>query len=87
MMESNDGGGIFVGRGMSIASKRAKERKKRSCQNKISAELVSGLAGHPGGGPDDPGVWPDDPGSSRPVLLSRCPDVRERVQLIREVSG
>ena len=30
MMESNDVGGIFVGYGMSIASKRAKERQKRS---------------------------------------------------------
>ena len=51
---------------------------------------VSGLTGHPGGGPDDPGVHPDDPGSSAPVLFSGCvgyPDVRERVQLIREVSG
>ena len=28
MMESNDVGGIFVGWGMSIASKQAKERKK-----------------------------------------------------------
>ena len=51
---------------------------------------VSGLAGHPGGGPDDPGLLPDDPGSSAPVLFSGCvgyTDVRERVQLIREVSG
>ena len=35
MMESNDVGGIFVGWGMSIASKRAKER-----QNRSSDELV-----------------------------------------------
>ena len=51
---------------------------------------MSGLAGHPGGRPDDPGVHPDDPGSSAPVLFSGCvghPDVWERVQLIREVSG
>ena len=34
-MESNDVGGIFVRRGMSIASKRAKER-----QNRSSDELV-----------------------------------------------
>ena len=34
-MESNDVGGIFVGRGMSRASKRAKER-----QNRSSDELV-----------------------------------------------
>ena len=34
-MESNDVGGIFVGRGMSRASKRAKE-----CQNRSSDELV-----------------------------------------------
>ena len=34
-MESNDVGGIFVGWGMSIASKRAKER-----QNRTSDELV-----------------------------------------------
>ena len=35
LMESNDVGGIFVGWGMSIASKRAKERRNRS-----SDELV-----------------------------------------------
>ena len=35
MMESNDVGGIFVGWGMSIASKRAKER-----QNRTPDELV-----------------------------------------------
>src|SRR3990170_914810 len=37
LMESNDDGSIFVGRGMSRASKRAKERQKRS-----SDELVTG---------------------------------------------
>ena len=36
-MESNDVGGIFVGWGMSVASKRAKER-----QNWSSDELVMG---------------------------------------------
>ena len=36
MMESNDDGGIFVGWGMSIASKRAKEH-----QNQSSDELVT----------------------------------------------
>ena len=36
-MESNDVGGIFVGRGMSRASIRAKER-----QNRSSDELVMG---------------------------------------------
>ena len=35
LMESNGVGGIFVGRGMSIASKRAKERQTQS-----SDELV-----------------------------------------------
>ena len=51
---------------------------------------MSGLTGHPGGGPDDPGLLPDDPGSSAPVPeFGRVgyPDVRERAQLIREVSG
>ena len=35
LMKSDDVGGIFVGRGMSIASKQAKER-----QNQSSYELV-----------------------------------------------
>ena len=37
-MESNDVGGIFVGRGLSIASKRAKERQKRSSDELVMAE-------------------------------------------------
>ena len=35
-MESNDVGGIFVGRGMSIASKRAKERQNRSSDKLVT---------------------------------------------------
>ena len=38
LMESNDVGGIFVGRGMSIASKRAKERQKRSLDKLVTAK-------------------------------------------------
>ena len=37
-MESNDVGGIFVGWGMSIASKRAKERQNRSSDELVMAE-------------------------------------------------
>ena len=60
MMKSNDGGCIFVGSGMAIASKRAKERQKRTPDELVMAETriqpsVSGLSGHPGVGPDDPG--------------------------------
>ena len=39
MMESNDVGGIFVGWGMSIASKRAKERQKRSSDELVTAKI------------------------------------------------
>ena len=35
-MEENDVGGIFVGRGMSIASKRAKERQNRSSDKLVT---------------------------------------------------
>ena len=38
MMESNDVGGIFEGRGMSRASKRAKERQNRSSGELVTAE-------------------------------------------------
>ena len=37
-MASNDVGGIFVGRGMSRASKRAKERQNRSSDELVMAE-------------------------------------------------
>ena len=37
-MESNCVGGIFVGRGMSRASKRAKERENRSLDELVMAE-------------------------------------------------
>ena len=37
-MESNGIGGIFVGRGMSRASKRAKERQNRSSDELVMAE-------------------------------------------------
>ena len=37
-MESNGFGGIFVGRGMSRASKRAKERQNRSSDELVTAE-------------------------------------------------
>ena len=37
-MESNDVGGIFMGRGMSRASKRAKERQNRSSDDLVMAE-------------------------------------------------
>ena len=37
-MVSNDGGSIFVGRGMSIASKRAKEHQNRSSDELVMAE-------------------------------------------------
>ena len=37
-MESNDVGGILVGRGMSRASKRAKERQNRSLDELVMAE-------------------------------------------------
>ena len=37
-MESNDVGGIFVGWGMSRASKRAKERQNRSSDELVMAE-------------------------------------------------
>ena len=39
-MESNGGGIIFVGWGMSIASKRAKERQNRTPGAKVMAEMV-----------------------------------------------
>ena len=39
-MESNDVGGIFVGWGMSIASKQAKERQKRTPDVEVMAEMV-----------------------------------------------
>ena len=88
--------------GMSIASKGAKQRQKRTPDELVMAKKKyvhvnfrvnqtsrrrsssSGLC------PDDPGVCLDDPGSSTPVWVFGCvgyPDVRERVQLIREVSG
>ena len=37
-MESNGDGSIFMGWGMSIASKRAKERKNRSSDELVMAE-------------------------------------------------
>ena len=37
-MESNDVGGIFVGRGMSRASKRVKERQNWSSDELVTAE-------------------------------------------------
>ena len=37
-MEPNDAGGIFVGRGMTGASKRAKERQKRSSDELVMAK-------------------------------------------------
>ena len=37
-MESNDVGGIFVGRRMSRASKRAKERRKRTPDELVMAK-------------------------------------------------
>ena len=37
-MESNDVGGIFVGRGMSRASKLAKERQNRTSDELVMAE-------------------------------------------------
>ena len=37
-MESNDVGGIFVGRRMSIATKQAKERQNRSSNELVMAE-------------------------------------------------
>ena len=40
LMESNDGGAIFVGRRMSIASKRAKERQKRTPDELVMAKTV-----------------------------------------------
>ena len=38
LMKSNDVGGIFVGRGMSRASKRAKEHQNRSSDELVTAE-------------------------------------------------
>ena len=38
LMESNDVGSIFVGWGMSIASKQAKERQNRSLDKLVMAE-------------------------------------------------
>ena len=38
LMKSNGDGGIFVGRGMSIASKRAKERQNRSSDELVMTE-------------------------------------------------
>ena len=40
VMESNDVGGIFVGWGMSIASKRAKERQKRTLDELVMGKTV-----------------------------------------------
>jgi hypothetical protein len=40
LMESNDVVGIFVGRGMSIASKRAKERQKRTPDELVTVKTV-----------------------------------------------
>ena len=40
LMESNDDGGIFMGWGMSIASKRAKERQKQSSDELVMAETT-----------------------------------------------
>ena len=57
-MESNDVGGIFVGWGMSITSKRAKERQKRTPDELVMVKTVKRKkteipgAGHPGVGPD-----------------------------------
>ena len=50
LMEQNDGGSIFVGWGMPIASKRAKEHQNRSSDElvmgeKKSAEAESGRGG------------------------------------------
>ena len=39
-MESNDVGGIFVGCGMSIASKRAKERQNRTPDVEVMGKTV-----------------------------------------------
>ena len=57
-MESNGVGGIFVGRGMSRASKRAKERQNRSSDELVMDKTVKhgwlkfpGV-GHPGWSPD-----------------------------------
>ena len=58
-MESNDVGGIFVGWGMSIASKRAKERQNRSsdelgmAETKISRSQFSQGGGRPVAGAQD----------------------------------
>ena len=38
LMESNGFGGIFLGRGMSIASKRAKESQNRSSDELVMAK-------------------------------------------------
>ena len=40
LMESNDDGSIFVGWGMSIASKRAKERQKRTPDELVMHKTV-----------------------------------------------
>ena len=39
-MESNDDGSIFVGRGMSIASQRAKERENRTLDELVMDKTV-----------------------------------------------
>ena len=74
-MESNDVGGIFVGRGMSIASKRAKERQNRSSdelvmdKTKISRSLKLQVT--------DVRKWTD----------VRSPDVREGSEICKNCSG
>ena len=40
LMKSNDVGGIFLGRGMSRASKRAKEHSNRSSERKVVMKTV-----------------------------------------------
>ena len=89
-MVSNGVGGIFVEWGMSIASKQAKERQKRTPDELVMAkkkyvhvnfrvnQTSRRRSSSSGLCPDDPGVHPDDPGSSASFREFRCvgyPDV------------
>ena len=81
----NDVGGIFVGWGMSIASKRAKERQKRTPDELVMVKTVKRKkaeipgAGHPGVGPDFRDLMSRtlrENALQEPDVRGMCPDVR-----------
>ena len=77
-MESNGVGGIFVGRGMSRASKQAKERENQSSDELVMAETVK-HGRLKCQGPDIRGFWVGNPAVSvqnRADLVLQGPVVR-----------